>query len=256
MVQFPANAIAIVGTSGSGTRVVAGIVEQAGTFLGEDMGPTRDADALARFNDTWVNVFIRHPTLFTTEEFAIVDEAMARSLAMAIDEHRGTHEAMPQPWGWKVPSSVFLIPFLDRWLPNLRLIHIVRDGRDMALSPTQVQFTKFGRAILTNREVRMPRPWSSILVWDRANSAAADYGEQCLADRYLRVRYEDVCAEPVELTKRILRFLELDGDAEAIAGTEVSPPSSIGRWQGMEWLDRHTIELLAGRTLERFGYLR
>ena len=42
-----------------------------------------------------------------------------------------------------------------------------------------------------------------MLWWARANTAAADYGEAKLRDRYMRVRLEDLCERP----KRTIRSL-------------------------------------------------
>ena len=57
-------------------------------------------------------------------------------------------------------------------------------------------------------------PVRSIAIWTRVNTAAADYGEERLGERYLRVRFEDLCAQPGETVRRIYDFFGLDGDAE------------------------------------------
>ena len=45
------------------------------------------------------------------------------------------------------------------------------------------------------------------------NLEAADTGEAELGERYLRIRFEDLCAEPEPVIARVLDFLELEGDA-------------------------------------------
>src|SRR3954466_5289378 len=71
----------------------------------------------------------------------------------------------------------------------------------------------------------------SIALWSDVNLRAADYGEDELGDRYLRLRFEDLCAEPAAGVDRILRFFGLEGDIERIAAEEVRHPGTFGRWR-------------------------
>ena len=119
---------------------------------------------------------------------------------------------------------------LDDELPGLRFLHVVRDGRDMAFSDNQVQLRKHGDAVLGPARGE-PEPERSIALWREINLRAAEHGER-LGERYLRVRFEDLAAEPVATARRILAFLGLDGDAERIAAEEVGAPDTIGRWRG------------------------
>jgi len=43
-------------------------------------------------------------------------------------------------------------------------------------------------------------PERAMLLWGRVNVRAAEFGETHLLDNYLRVRFEDLCAKPVETT--------------------------------------------------------
>ena len=88
------------------------------------------------------------------------------------------------------------MPFLDAVMPSLRFLHFVRDGRDMAFSENQNQLVKHGGALLGDELRKAKTPVRSIAVWSRVNAAAADYGESRLGERYLRVRFEDLCEQP------------------------------------------------------------
>ena len=115
-------------------------------------------------------------------------------------------------------------------MPDVRFLHFLRDGRDMAFSDNQNQLNWHGRAVLGDELRKRKTPVRSIALWNRVNLAAADYGERRLGPRYLRVRFEDLCAEPVPTVGSILAFFGLEGDVEA-AAAEVRPPATLGRWQ-------------------------
>src|SRR5213075_744488 len=87
--------------------------------------------------------------------------------------------------------SIYLLPFLHAQFAQLKFIHVMRDGRDMALSQNQNQLRKHGRAVLSWGERLFGSiPERSVLLWEKVNSQAADYGKARLRESYLRVRFE------------------------------------------------------------------
>ncbi len=232
-------------TGGSGTRVLARVVRRAGMYLGDDLNRSEDALDFAAFSDRWVNVIAageRPPE--------IVDD-----LRRLVVRQQRSGAAAPR-WGWKEPRSLYLLPLLAEELPNLRYLHVVRDGRDMAFSENQVQLRKHGDAVLgADREETVAL--RSIALWAEVNERSADYGERELGERYLRVRFEDLCADPTTVVETVLRFFALPShDAAAIAAQEVHSPGSVGRWSGADAETVAAMEARAGRALERFGYLK
>jgi N-acetylglucosaminyl-diphospho-decaprenol L-rhamnosyltransferase len=222
-------------TGGSGTRVVAEIVRRGGMFIGSDLNCSLDALDFAVFADRWIGR--EQPT-----------QAAAELRSLVRRQHT---EAEGRPFGWKEPRSIYLLPFLAGELPGLRFLHLVRDGRDMALSTNQVQLRKHGDAVLGASDE--PEALRSISLWREVNIRAADYGER-LGERYLRIRFEDLCAQPAEVTAQVLRFFGLDGDAEQIAAEEIRAPASVGRWRHEPPESVRLLEERAADALERFGY--
>jgi hypothetical protein len=223
-------------TGGSGTRVLARIVQRAGMFVGSDLNDSLDALDFAAFADRWVGR-------------ELPPEAAAELRALVARQHA---EANGRAWGWKEPRSVYLLPLLAEQLPGLRFLHVVRDGRDMAFSENQVQLRKHGDAVLGASTE--PDELRSISLWREVNVRAADFGERELGARYLRIRFEDLCAEPVAVTAQVLRFFGLEGDAERFAAEEVEEPSSLGRWRAADPETVRLLEQRAGDVLRRFGY--
>jgi hypothetical protein len=239
--SFAADGPGVIGaTGGSGTRVLARVVQQAGMYVGSDLNRSEDALDFAAFSDRWID---RH-------EAGADDAAMAAELRGLVTRQHA--DANGRPWGWKEPRSVYLLRFLDEQLPGLRFLHVVRDGRDMALSSNQVQLRKHGEAVLGRND--QSDELRSATLWREVNLRAADYGERALGPRYLRLRFEDLCAEPAARVADVLRFFGLDGDAERIAADEVRPPSSLGRWRSADPELRAALTEATADALRRFGY--
>lgn len=235
-------------TGGSGTRVVARIARRAGLFIGTNLNPAEDSLEIAEYYDRWINPYLWHRQDWGPD----VEPEMRGELGPLLERHRAPAEG--GRWGWKEPRSIFLVSFLARSLPGLRLVHVVRDGRDVAFSKNQNQPRKHADAFLGSESAEPDEPPRAIELWNGVNLEAADTGEAELGERYLRIRFEDLCAEPEPVIARVLDFLELEGDAAEHA-KEVEPPPTLGRWRESDPELIRELERIAGPALERFGYL-
>jgi sulfotransferase family protein len=238
-------------TGGSGTRVVGRIVRSGGMYTGTNLNDYEDALDLAAFSDRWINQLTGRSLddLTPQEAGELVDD-----LTATLEVHRRDLPPGAIAWGWKEPRSIYLLALLDAVMPNMRFLHFIRDGRDMAFSDNQQQLKKHGDAVLGKGSGRRQRPIRSISLWSHINTRAADYGERNMPGRYLRMRFEDLCAEPARSAALIYDFFELRGDA-AEAATAVRPPDSLGRWQSARKGTLDELHETAGPALERFGYL-
>jgi hypothetical protein len=242
---------AIGATGGSGTRVVARMVREAGMFTGNHLNAYEDALPFGEYSDRWINEFLGAGGQSPSQELLA---RMRDDLDSLVRSHLAHLPPSARVWGWKEPRSIYLVPFLDAAMPSLRFLHFLRDGRDMAFSENQNQLAKHGDALLGDELGKAKTPVRSIAVWSRVNAAAADYGEARLGERYLRVRFEDLCTQPTETVRGIYEFFGLDGDAEA-AAAEVRPPDTLGRWQLRRKGIVDELHRTAEPALARFGYL-
>jgi len=243
--SIPSPPTVIGATGGSGTRVVARVAQRCGMFIGTKLNAQKDALEIAGFLTRWVGQYLAAGDQLDFED------VMRADLAATLQAHGVPADGTP--WGWKSPPSIFLLPFFSRALPGFRFVHMLRDGRDMAYSRNQRQLDRYGEALVDQRVVLLP-PTRSIAVWTEANLAAAAFGEEQLGERYLRVRYEDLCAQPEAEIARLLVFLKLEGDPAELAA-EVSPPPTIGRWREEDPEMVRELERIAQPALKHFGYL-
>ena len=107
---------------------------------------------------------------------------------------------------------------------DVRVIHLVRDGRAVAWSVMK------GRGSPERREFGLPRPLVGIrtgVAWSLANLASEWIARRLGTGRVLRVRYEDLATEPVSELRRIGRFAGLDV-ADLLRRVEADEPLVVG----------------------------
>jgi hypothetical protein len=97
-------------------------------------------------------------------------------------------------WGDKTPGYATKMRRINRTLPEARFIHIIRDGRDVALS------LRDREAGLSTEQVA--RRWRHRI--NRTRRAAKHVPD------YLEVRYEDLVAEPEATLRRVCDHIELE----------------------------------------------
>lgn len=232
--------VVVGGTGGSGTRVVERILRHAGVYMGR-VNRTGDARLMAK-------VDTRHGPRFLRTDDA---NDMGRAFDRALRRHAARAARNGSAWGWKHPQSYLFLPFLNGRLPGMRFVHVIRDGRDMALSENRNQLQLYG-------EVALGRPpedsqSDAAAFWAWANLRAHEHGNRLLGSRYLVLRLEDLCADPSGETLRLLSFAGLDGGHEDAAG-EVSVPPSLGRWRTADPTAMAELEATLGGALRTLGY--
>jgi hypothetical protein len=160
----------------------------------------------------------------------------------------------------KTPSYVRHIGLLSRTFPEARFLHVLRDGRDVALS---FQRMPFGPDTLDE----------AALFWRSRTLTGRRVGAALGTQRYREIRYEDLVQHPEEHLRGVVDFAGLPYDpamlrfnehAERLIATGVpgaherlaSPPTPSTRtWR--DKLSRQEVrrfELLAGDALACFDY--
>lgn len=120
-------------------------------------------------------------------------------------------------WGDKTPLYCFELKLIRRLLPEARFVHIIRDGRDAALSLRQMWFSP-GWEIETQAA-----HWRKfVLAARRAGLGRPDY---------LEVRYEDLILKPRETLERVCTHVGLTYD-EVMLDYHTRAPIRLGEHKG------------------------
>ena len=151
-------------------------------------------------------------------------------------------------FGDRTPSYGSHLDAIQSVLPEARFIHVIRDGRDAALSVTGLWFAPEGEI------ESLAADWRGRILRTRQLSKGCAH--------YLEVRYERLITDPPAELRRVCEFIELPYDASMERFHERQDPdgrphdpSLVERWRRDMGADmRGRFEAVAGDLLTELGY--
>jgi hypothetical protein len=184
----------------------------------------------------------------------------------------GTHGK--QHAGEKTPDYVRHLPLLHTLFPRARVVHLIRDGRDVALA--LVDWARESERTGRPRGPARLRFWhaspvaASALWWRWLVECGRRDGRE-LGEAYLEVRYERLVASPEQTLRELTDFLELPFDRRMIAyhlhreARPDDPLTGASAWLPVtpglrDWRNQMTVhdaqlvEALTGDLLSDLGY--
>ena len=164
-------------------------------------------------------------------------------------------------WVEATPAHVLYLREIKRAVPDALVVHVIRDGRDCALSLERQR-------------------WLPTCPWDRGAAVAAVYWEwmvragqasgRLFPQDYLEVRFEDLIDAPAETLKRVGLFIDHDLSYDRVVKNPVHsmyvPNTSfgrnandffdpVGRWRSpLAAADARSCEGVVGPLLKALGY--
>jgi hypothetical protein len=166
-------------------------------------------------------------------------------------------------WGDKTPMYMQNLRLLERLFPDALYVHLIRDGRDAALS-----FLAMPRGIVTETWMHPRRAADFACQWQTEVAAARRLGGR-VGERYLEVRYESLVDNLEAVLRRICEFAGLEyepGMADYAGNIDVStkphqqrltqpPTKGVRDWRTqMSPDDVAAFERIAGDFLRELGY--
>jgi hypothetical protein len=167
-------------------------------------------------------------------------------------------------WGDKTPMYMRHLSLLERVFPDAQYVHLIRDGRDAALSFLQMPEGTFTR---TWAHPRTPAEFACL--WRKEVRDARALGARVEHARYLEVRYEDLVGSPEATIEAVSAFAAIPYDAAMLDYTDavdvaakphqqrlLTPPTTgVRSWrEDMPGEDVTGFEAVAGDLLDELGY--
>ena len=180
----------------------------------------------------------------------------------AVFEVYAEHEGKPR-WGDKTPLYMEHLPLLERLFPDALWVHLVRDGRDAALSFLELPEGFSGKTWA------QPRTAAQFAARWRTEIRAARRLGAHVGGRYLELRYEDFVAEPERWLQRVCEHASLPWEPRMLEHTDTpdvsampahrniaQPPTpGLRDWRNqMSREDAVAFEQVAGDVLRTSGY--
>jgi hypothetical protein len=267
--------IFVLGCPRSGTTLLSHMLFSAGNFAVYrtesnvfsvlqprfgDLGRERNRRELVRY---WLKSKLFRETGLDPD---FISEKILRECDSAGDFLRVVMEEMARQqsverWADATPDHLLYIREIKQQIPNALIVHIIRDGRDVALS-----YVKQGWA--------HPLPWDrgdelcmAGLFWQWIVRKGRELGN-ALGPDYYELRYEDLIEKPRETLARLGEFIQQELDYDRIQrvgigsvskpNSSFSPDSGGGftrRWAGkMTKQQIADFEILTGDFLDELGY--
>lgn len=167
-------------------------------------------------------------------------------------------------WAENSPEAILYLPIIKQCIPDALVLHIIRDGRDVATSLGRLRYVR-------------PFPWEDLysvtgcgLYWEWIVQHGRRFG-RVLGDDYMEVRFEELLAQPQTTLNHVARFIDQPLDYATIRSVgygSVSKPNTsfssqdpsavfnpVGRWKtSFSPPDLMLFERLVGKTLQELGY--
>lgn len=264
--------IVIGGSGGSGTRIVAEILKHLGFYLGSDLNSANDNlwFTLLFKRPRWFIKNSHEKDSQIIKGLGIFEKAMAGcfhprykefvfllhagfTMALFGHDHSGSGRGLwpikriitmvkskqPDPsgyigWGWKEPNAHIYIPYLSKHFDNLKYLHIIRHGLDMAYSGNQAQLYNWGELFgVETPETSSLLPKASLQYWIKSNERAIVLGKKLLNERFLVINFDKLCLNPGQQIGMLITFLGLDEKSINMDQLVSLPkiPDSAGRYR-------------------------
>ena len=265
------NPVIIGGVGGSGTRVVAEIISHLGYYFGDDLNAAKDNllflllfkrprwFSRARYDKikifTGLSLFSKVMLQKKVPNLSELRFLIQAVFEISIYGHnhkgdgRGTWPFLrvwhmiprrskmtlnQRRWGWKEPNSHIYLEYLAAYYSNMKYIHTIRHGLDMAFSLNQQQLYNWGPILgLDLPKSRSDEPAASLKYWLKSNRRAMEIGEKIGDRRFLTVNYDRLCMSPRSEIQKILSFLDIEQNIGNLTAVNRIPiiPKSLGRYR-------------------------
>jgi hypothetical protein len=232
----------------SGTRLVVDVLDKLGVFMGADRQADAESVTFMLLNEEllhqcgafWSEPMAAHFLLAEAQAQQQLAAGALEALDSQLDRYAGSsswgrvYKSVPSgelpPFGWKDPRNTFTLPVWKHVFPNLRAVHVVRHGVDVAASlarrHAQALRAATGEAtpaaltvirdhalgILSSR-----RGWTlaeALTMWEQYVEKAR---EECaaLGERAFELRYETLLTEPERVVPALAEFCRVPRPAPA-----------------------------------------
>lgn len=280
--------VVVIGMHRSGTTLTARVLDRHGLFVGARQAAQHESSyfnkqnrwLLASAGGRWdTPCAIDHLLADTAGKHLAVEYLRLQQASPRAVEFLGLArylrlrriDRLAEPWGWKDPRTTVTLPLWLEVFPGARVLHVVRNGVDVAESLYRRQLAGqsqaesrwnrlrpiyhlrskkgwFGTSPRLTRRIEGFRLWEEYLGFAERHTSG-------LGDRVKTVRFEDMLARPSDILPQILEFCRLPARRQEVERTIATlRPERSEAFRGQETLIDMWEQVRSSAWMRTFGY--
>ncbi|MEM9546795.1 MAG: sulfotransferase [Bacteroidota bacterium] len=227
--------ISIGALGGSGTRAIAEVLIQAGVFMGNDLNNSNDNLFFTRLlkNPKWYKkasineknkrllsfkkhmetgkISLKDLIVYYKSGYTNPTHSSGREFYVNVFKLLFSKEVNREIWGWKEPNTQIYVNEIFNLFPNLKYIHVLRNGLDMAFSNNKQQLNNWGwkyQIELNGNETADELAVKQLDYWIESTRDVIASAKG-FENRFLMVKHSEFCQNPHKEIDRILQFCEI-----------------------------------------------
>ena len=276
----------------SGTSLLAEILGSLGLFTGSRLNALHEAVFFTKIND-WILLSTGGSWAYPETIHTLLNHSQARPLvsdylhflltAPRVMNYMGlknylrfrTPARLEMPWGWKDPRNTYTLPLWLELLPDARVIHIYRNGIDVAQSlavrnqSIAQKLTRWRSSPWNSRywkyrlqEDVHPRPAFGYLtlefgfeLWEQYTRTADQHIASLPPEQTRTICYETFLQDPLPALRDLCHFAGLTpGEDQLAAACATINPARSNAYQQDETLRAFYDQVKNSAQMIRYGY--
>ena len=216
--------VIVIGMHRSGTSLMSRLLETLGVFMGGDHDPNAESKHFRKLNQHSFQAVGSEwnrpkPVIDAMESATFINEQAAfyhQHLLVGWGGLRywggkrwvglATGSSVPR-WGWKDPRTSLTLPAWLQVFPEAQVVHVIRNGIDVAISLHRRQLKQRTRFGGTHRDHRDPRGYDfrfCFELWETYQSHLLKYRKTVPQGQYVELGYETLLQEPETVLREMM----------------------------------------------------
>ena len=246
--------VIVVGMHRSGTSLVSRFLGTMNVFMGSTLSSnyesldfqTLNKNTMEVLGCSWADVRM-FPTALMLQDLprSLVDSfqsTLVKSVLPAhflnLTQHEEWGNISAVDWGWKDPRNSVLLPLYLTIFPQARVVFVVRDSRDVALSLIRREEKRFHKTFCYQDIVFFKKLFAYIKLWCDYNQRILETVECFPGTAIHLIKYEELVREPFDNISALSAFLGVcltekgKGDLSQVDSRRIGKIDGITRKMG------------------------
>lgn len=204
--------IIIIGMHRSGTSFLTKALASNGCFMGYDLSPNNESfffqkqniEIFKKNNSSWDNPQQKFNMFYDIDlQFKEFTNRYLRNNNKLLFKF----VIKKNKWGWKDPRNTYTLPYWLKLFPNAKVIHIYRNGLDVAISLYNRNKKENPNSTFYSKPLKNIK--SGLVLWERYTQKAFTFKDE-LKNNYIDIKFEKLIQNDKKEVAKILKLTNTD----------------------------------------------